>query len=303
MEESFARLLVIFNPTANRGKMQRYRDLLQEKLEMQDGEYRETSQRGEAEKLAREAALAGRPLVVVGGDGTVYEVVNGLLAAGRRVPLGIVGAGSGNDYAWNALHLPKDPEQAVERAFSGQLIEVDAGRMGDRYFVNSFSMGLDAEIGATAGRLKKVPFLSGSNLYNVAALKQLLFGYHLCPFLKIHLFDGEQEVALASDRYILIAITNGPAYGAGFRINPRADHLDGYFDVCAVHYAPLLRVLRLLPGVKRGEHEHEPEVRFFRVKWIKVESATPVTYQTDGEAGKARQFRAEVLPGALLVRV
>jgi diacylglycerol kinase (ATP) len=93
-----------------------------------------------------------RPVIIVGGDGSVNEVVNGILAAGRRVPLGIVGAGSGNDYAWNTLKLPRDPAEAIERAFTGQLVDADAGIVNGRYFANSFSVGLDADIAVAAGR-------------------------------------------------------------------------------------------------------------------------------------------------------
>src|SRR5207237_3893420 len=105
-----------------------------------------------------DAAKEGRPIIVVGGDGSVHEVVNGILSAGRRVPLGIVAAGSGNDFAWHTLKLPRDPAAAIERAFTGQLVEADAGRMNERYFVNSFSVGLDADIAVSAGKMKKYPF-------------------------------------------------------------------------------------------------------------------------------------------------
>ena len=97
-------------------------------------------------------------MIVVGGDGSVHEVVNGLLTSGRRVPLGIVAAGSGNDFAWNTLCLPRDPAQALERAFAGELVDVDAGRVNGRYFANAFSVGLDADIAVAAQRLKRWPF-------------------------------------------------------------------------------------------------------------------------------------------------
>src|SRR5579859_7557361 len=118
--------LVILNPVANRGDMRDYRVLVRQRAEQEQAEYVETRLQGEAKERAMQAAGENRPVIIVGGDGSVHEVVNGILASGRRVPLGIVAAGSGNDFAWNTLRLPRDPELALERAFSGQMVEVDA---------------------------------------------------------------------------------------------------------------------------------------------------------------------------------
>src|SRR5437762_6885823 len=120
--------IVLLNPAANRGKMDQYRALLHRRLDAEpQAEYVETNRQGEAQELAMNAAKEGRSVIIVGGDGSVHEVVNGILRAGRRVPLGIVAAGSGNDYAWNTLKLPHDPAAAIERAFTGQLVNSDAG--------------------------------------------------------------------------------------------------------------------------------------------------------------------------------
>ncbi|HBE27835.1 MAG TPA: diacylglycerol kinase, partial [Ktedonobacter sp.] len=216
---------VILNPTANRGNMARYRALLRSRLESEpQAEYVETSRQGEAQERAMNAAKEGRPIIIVGGDGSVHEVVNGILRAGRRVPLGIVAAGSGNDYAWHTLKLPKDPAAAIERAFTGQLVDSDAGIVNGRYFVNSFSVGLDADIAVAASWMKKIPFMSGSRLYYGTTIKQLLFGYHRCPWLTITLDGAAEPVEAVAKRYVLMAVTNGPTYGAGFRINPTADY-------------------------------------------------------------------------------
>src|SRR5579883_728662 len=120
-------LLVVLNPAANRGKALRCRELARQRAAEEGAEYIETSRAGEAEEWARRAANEGRAVIIVGGDGSIHEVVNGLLACERRVPLGIVAAGSGNDFAWNTLQLPRDPVEAFERAFHGALIDVDAG--------------------------------------------------------------------------------------------------------------------------------------------------------------------------------
>lgn len=295
--------LVILNPAANRGHMDLYRTLMRRRVESTDAEYVETSRPREAKELAREAARGGRPIVVVGGDGSVHEVVNGILSAGRRVPLGIVAAGSGNDYALNTLKLPRDPAAAIEVAFTGRLLDVDAGRMNDKYFANSFSVGLDADIAAAAHSMKKIPFMSGERLYYASSLRQILFGYGRCPWLTLCLDTDEGIGGGQPQHYVLIAVTIGPTYGSGFRINPTADLKDGLFDICTIDYAPLMRALKLLPVVQKGEHAGLPEVSFFRARTVQIESQKPVNVELDGETSNGKSFNAKILPGALLVRV
>ena len=301
--------IVILNPTANRGNMNLHRTLIRNRLNSEQGaqrtEYVETTRAGEAEERALLAAKEGRPIIIVGGDGSLHEAVNGVLASGRRVPLGIIPAGSGNDYAWNTLKLPRDPVEAVERAFTGQLIDSDAGIVNGRYFANSFSVGLDADIAVTASWLKKYPLMSGERLYYTSTIRQLLFGYNRCPWLAFNLdADTPQAQQMkTSTHYVLMAVTNGPTYGAGFRINPTADYTDGLFDVCTIHFTPLLRALRLLPVVQKGEHSNLPEVTFYRAKTVHIDSRFNVNIQMDGETTSATSFDAKILPGALWVRV
>jgi len=293
--------IVILNPTANRGNVHKHRALIRSRLENEQAHYIETTKQGEAQERAMQAAKDGCPIIVIGGDGSVHEVVNGILAAGRRVPLGIVAAGSGNDFAWNTLKLPHDPSAAIERALRGQLVDVDAGIVNGRYFANSFSVGIDADIAVAANWMKKFPFMSGMRLYYTTTVKQLLFGYYRCPWLALRL-DGD-EGDMQFKRYVLMAVTNGPTYGAGFRINPTADYNDGLFDICTINYTPLLRALKLLPIVKKGEHAGLPEVTFFRARSVHIESKKPVNIQMDGETTCATTFHAEMLPGALSIRV
>jgi diacylglycerol kinase (ATP) len=296
--------LVLFNPAANRGDMAAHRTVICNRLAQEHVEYVETSGPGEARERARQAAQDGRSIIVVGGDGTVNEVINGILTSGseKRVPLGVVPAGSGNDFAYNTLGLPRDPLAALERALHGDTIAVDVGMVNGLYFVNSFSVGLDAEIAATANRLRKLPLMSGARLYYTSSLSQLLFGYHRCPWLTFRL-DDDLHKQTEEKHFVLLAVTNGPAYGAGFRINPAANHTDGLFDVCVIAHAPLPRALKLLPVVQRGEHGAEPEVTFYRAKTVHIQSRWPTMMEVDGETSQASSFDAHILPGALLVRV
>lgn len=292
--------VIILNPAANRGNMRAYRALARSKALAEQAEYIETTKSGEAQTVAKQVASEGHPLIIVGGDGSIHEVVNGLLASGRRVPLGIVAAGSGNDFAYQTLKLPRDPAAAFERAFHGSLQDVDAGQVNGLYFANAFSLGLDADIALAAQRLKRWPFMSGARLYYSATLKQLCFGYQHCPWLTFKLDNGAWS---EMSRYVLLAVSNGPTYGAGFRINPTADPTDGLLNVCTIDYTPLLRALKLLPIVKKGEHVGIPEAHFFQAQKVQIASQAQVQMQMDGETTSARTYQAEILPGALWVRV
>ncbi len=295
--------LVMLNPYANRGRMDQFRALIRSRMASEEIEYIETRRSEEAQERARDAARDGRPIIIVGGDGSVHEVVNGILKAGRRVPLGIIASGTGNDYAWNTLKLPRDPSAAMERAFNGRLVDADAGIVNGIYFANSFSVGLDADIAVAANGMKRLPFMSGARLYYSSTLKQLLFGYGRCPWLALKLDDEIQSKENGLGRYILMAVTIGPTYGAGFHINPSADYQDGLFDVCAIKHVPLPRALRMLPVVQRGEHAELPEVTFYRARSVCIESPKSVNAEMDGETTCATTYQASILPGALQVRV
>jgi diacylglycerol kinase (ATP) len=295
--------LVILNPAANRGNIAHYQEMVRNRIQREHAEYVETTKRGEARDFARLAADSGRPVIIVGGDGSIHEVVNGILSTGRRVPLGIVATGTGNDYAWNTLKLPHDPSEAIERAFTGRLIDVDAGIVNEEYFANSLSVGLDANVAVAAERLKALPFMSGPRLYYSATLQQLLFGYHHCPWLTLRLDAGQSDGKQQAQRYVVLAVTIGPTYGAGFRINPTADYCDGLFDICTIRYMPLLRAMKLLPIVQKGEHTNLPEATFYRAKSVYIQGQQPLNVQMDGEIGKATSYDVRILPGALWVRV
>jgi diacylglycerol kinase (ATP) len=296
--------LVLLNPLANRGDIGFYRALVKKHVQERGAEYVETRSSEEAKELARKAALADRSIVVVGGDGSLHEVINGVLMAGQRVPLGIIAAGSGNDFAWNTLKLPREPEAMVTRAFDGVPTNVDAGCVNGQYFANGFSVGLDAEIGALTNSMKTWPLIRGAGLYYAAAIRQLLFRYHHCPWLAYHFEDGVQITECNEmKRHVLIAVTNGPAYGAGFRINPQANPCDGLLDICLVRYIPVWRVAFLLPGVKKGKHVSAPEASFHRAQKVVIESPTPVMLQADGEVSVVTRVEAHILPGALSVRM
>lgn len=290
--------VVIVNPASDHGRTRALRGKLERALLGGRGELVLTGGPRDAEKLAARAALEGRGVVAVGGDGTIAEAASGILATGRKVPFGVVPAGNGNDYALVTLGLPRDPLQALEIALDGPPREMDAGQVNERYFANSLSVGIDANMAAAAENLKRVPLLRGQALYWASALQELLLHYNRCPRLRI-LCDDETK----DQRYYAVAaVSIGPTYGGGFKINPGADPRDGYFELCSIWKPSLPRALRLLPLIEQGKHLNQPEVTQQRVRRVTLEGERPIYAQLDGEVFMAQRFEARILPGALLVR-
>jgi diacylglycerol kinase (ATP) len=296
-----AQAVVILNPAANHGRARRMLPMIQRALTGGRAELVLTTGPRHGEQIGREAAQSCRPIIVVGGDGTLAEVANGILSVQQpaEVPLGLVAAGNGNDYAWNTLKLPHDPAAALEVALSGEIAAVDAGMVNGRYFVNSLGIGIDANIAAAAEELKRFPLFQGPTLYWAASLREIIFHYHRCPWLKVYP-DGEETDGRL---YALSAVSVGPTYGGGFRINPQADIHDGLFDLCMIVKPPKLRALRLLGMVSKGQHITQPEVHMRRVHSVTLESKEQVFAHLDGEVIKAARFEAVSLPDMLRVRV
>jgi diacylglycerol kinase (ATP) len=292
-----AQPIVILNPASNHGRAAKLRPLVETKLLGGRGELIVTQRPGDAERLAEEATRAGRPVVVVGGDGAIHEAGNGMLRAGAQTPLGVVPAGSGNDYAFRVARMPADIAQALELALTVRPIRVDAAKVNDAYVINAVGVGIDANCAATAERLKRFG-MTGRALYMTSAIREVIFNYGACPTLDASFDDAKEP----QRKYAVIAMSVGPTYGGGFKINPGADPQDGLLDVCVITKPAQLRALQLLPAVERGEHVGEPETRIFRAQHAILESATEVFAQIDGEISKARRFEVMSLPNALWLR-
>lgn len=289
--------VVILNPAGGRGMARKLRSPIERALAGGRGELIVTNAPGDAARLAGEAASTGRAVVVVGGDGTLNEAADGILASGRPARLGIVPAGTGNDYAYETLKLPHDPLQALEVALTGRAVPMDVGEVNGRHFLNSLGVGIDANIAAAAERLKRLPFMQGQTLYWTASLSELLLHYNRCPQLTVT-YDDQ---VVPSRLFALAAIGIGPTYGGGFRMNPDADPTDGYFDLCMIWKPSLLRALRLLPVIEKGQHLSQPEVTHVRVRHVILEARQPIHAHLDGEVITAERFEARILPAAIQV--
>lgn len=305
---------VVVNPTADRGHADRAGARTLARLRERGFEVRELSGSSFDDALARaRAAVADGldALVVVGGDGMVHLGANA--CAGTTTPLGVVAAGSGNDYA-RALRLPvRDVDGAVDaltRALDAGPRVVDAARVTSddpdeepRWFCGVLSAGLDAAVNARANAMRRP---RGRARYAVAALRELArfrpFGYRLTIESRA---DGGTVTSVWDSPGTLVAVANGPAIGGGIRIAPDALVDDGDLDL--VLAGPLSRhgALRVFPLTYAGKHVGHPVVDVRRVVRVRLEptdqGVAPPPAFADGELVGPLPREVRVVPGALRV--
>ncbi|HET7010865.1 MAG TPA: diacylglycerol kinase family protein [Anaerolineales bacterium] len=301
------RMKVIFNPHADRGRAWDTASYLQSLIERHGGaDWAATEYPRHATELAREAARQGYDVVAaLGGDGTVHEIVNGLMAVPERdrPVMGIIPVGSGNDFC-NNIGLPKDPEQAMHRLFHGAPRTFDIGRITDgsgraEFWDNTLGIGFDATVTIYSYQITR---LQGFSMYLWAVIQTILRN-HDAPSMSI---ETDQE-AFQKDT-LMLTVCNGPREGGGFHVAPGATPDDGVFNYAHIGKVSRLMMFRLIPEVMNGTHGRFPQVRLGTCRQLKVTSAKPVTIHADGEifAGfstDVTQLTVDLLPRALHVVV
>lgn len=244
---------------------------------------------------AAEAVRRGdRGVVVVGGDGMCHLVIQEI--AGTAAALGVVPAGTGNDFAL-ALGLPADVQAAAtalaDTLECEQLRHVDLGRSGQRWWASVLCAGFDSAVNDRANRMR---WPHGPRRYDLALLAELA-RLRAIP-LTVELDD--KEVSLEAT---LVAVGNTSTYGGGIRICPDADPQDGLLDVTVVGRLSRRQLIRATPTLRHGRHLAHPAVRSFRVRTVSVYSdAKPVvSAYADGEPIQVLPVTATCQPGALRV--
>jgi YegS/Rv2252/BmrU family lipid kinase len=274
----FEHWVFIVNPRAGRGRPTRLLGRLKRMIRRYHlhAEVMVTDSPRSAVDLARNKADAGADYIVaVGGDGTINEVVNGLMRSERRkaIKMGILPLGGGNDLA-KTLRIPTDWETAFHTLMQKRTSILDIGCFGDTFFINSLGIGFDAEVAIQANKLG---FLRGLPRYLAATLRALIR-------MKRRSFGVRLANDLFRDEFLLISVGNGRFCGGGFELTPHADPEDGLFDICLARSVSRWRLLSLLPKAIHGQHEGEPEVRFVRSPLLHVEClAHPLAVYYDGE--------------------
>jgi YegS/Rv2252/BmrU family lipid kinase len=298
---------LIINPNADLGRAWRWgADLRPIVEEFGGADWSGTVYPTHATELARQAADEGYDLVIsVGGDGTVHEVINGLMSvpAEQRPKLGVVPVGTGNDFAHN-VGAPERPEIAMRQALTGEPKKIDVGVVRDahgrcEYWDNTLGIGFDATVTI---RSRKVPVLHGFLVYLIAVLQTIMLN-HDAPRMQV---TTDQEKI--DEELLMVVLCNGPREGGGFLVAPQAKNNDGWLDYTAIRKVSRPMMFRLIPEFMKGTHGRFKQVRMGKFKEFSLQTDRPLFIHMDGEifAGfgtDVRQLSVELLPGALEVVV
>lgn len=257
---------------------------------------------GHLTELAREAIRGGaRQLVVVGGDGSVNEVVNGL-EGGEDVELAVVARGTGWDFV-RTFGIPRDLDAAVAVALEGDVREVDLGRVTYRTWAGEEAVALFANVGsagisgAIARRANDTSKAFGGRVSYYWATLAVFFGW-TAGELRVTV-DGE----VRAGRMIDVMACNGRYLGGGMMMCPEAEPDDGLFDVMLIGDVTKRDLLLVLPKTYRGAHLPHPRLEVLRGAVVTVESEEPLPVEVDGEQPGTTPARFEVVPRALRLRV
>lgn len=298
----------IVNPTSGNGSAQKL--LVGFETLLGDLDLRHTilhtSAPGEASDLAKNAAGHYDVIVATGGDGTVNEVVNGLMMARRdQTPdspaptLGVVPVGSGNDFV-KALKIPADVYRSLEILKRGVINKVDIGEFSidageSRFFANNVGIGFDGQVNYESSKITR---LSGLAKYLSAVLKTLFAYRH--PTITIR---SDEDTIKA--KVLLVNAGNGVSSGGGFYLTPHAALNDGALDICIIESMSKMKIIQRLPKVLDGSHVGMAGVRMFRSTMLRVESTDRLPVHADGEVVALQAGRVDVVihPAALDVIV
>lgn len=289
--------LVILNPVAGGGRAGRLAGWVSERLAARpDARFEVTRRAGHAEELAAGAAGHHDRVIAVGGDGTIQEVMNGLVNGEPSTSIGIVPVGSGNDLA-RSLGLPRDPGAAWTVALgSGERpLDLALATTGDgrtRWFGSAGGIGFDAQVAAAMAR--RSGWQRGRTGYLLTTLVELRRFSNRRIELTI---DGVRREA----RVLFVAIANGEYYGGGMRIAPRAAVDDGMLDLCIVGDVSRLTAVRQLANLYRGTHVHHPQVQMARGHAIDVDGDRRTLTHLDGEPFGTLPLTVRLRPGAIRV--
>ncbi|SFJ45705.1 diacylglycerol kinase [Thermoflavimicrobium dichotomicum] len=289
------RARLIYNPTAGRELIKKQLPQILDCLEQAGYETscRATQYPWHAAEEAALAADRGYDIVIAaGGDGTIHEVVNGIAPYENPPKLGILPAGTTNDFA-RALKLPRDLYEACQVITSGKTMSVDLGRYGDRYFINVAAVGKLAEVAHEApSRLKT---LIGSLAYYAKAIEKL--SSFLKPFpVQIKTAQGEYEGEIS-----LLLLTNSVSVGGFERIAPEARINDGFLDVLIISKVNIPELVQLAAQAYKGEHISNSRVIYFQTDQIELKTGKDLPLNLDGEWGGEIQGSFSVLPRHLEV--
>jgi diacylglycerol kinase (ATP) len=290
------RVAVIRNPFSGRGAGEAAWSGVEEQLRQALGSrlvsIEATKAAGTGKTQARELARAGIEIIVgAGGDGTITDVMQGVL--GTDSALALIPQGTGNDFS-RTLGIGTDLARAVQTIANGNIQSVDVGHWqqecAEGHFLNVAGCGFDSMV---ADRINHgYRKLSGKSAY-LAAMVGTLMSYR--PSELTITVDGD----LISQRAMLCAIANAQSYGGGMKVAPTASITDGLLDLVLVGEFGRIEFLRAFPRVLKGTHLTHPKVTHRQFRELEITSEPAIPFLVDGELVGAMTTRVTVLPGSL----
>lgn len=292
---------VLLNPYANRWKAQQSWPQVEAELIRVGVEFdlAVSEKRGHLTELAYQAAQQGfSPITIVGGDGTIGEVINGLIKASTSStqsvgPVGIIPMGTANDFATN-LRLPLDIEGAVQKIKTGAIKNIDLCQVNEHYFVNNAAIGLEPTVTLIQ---QEMVWAKGTVRYLLAAILAILRN----PKWQANLeWEGGSYKGLVS----LVTVGNGPRTGGLFYMTPHADPSDGFLTFVHAYRKNQLELFRIFPRtMKSGEGSYVEMQGVYEINspWLKIHLETPSPVHADGEIfdQAIQDLEYRVLPGKL----
>ena len=302
----FGPMTLVCNVRAGHGGTGRALPELVRSLEERELEYVvvETEAPGHAIDIARTALEAGSKLIVaVGGDGTIHEVVNGMMdndrALNPEAALGVVAAGTGSDFI-KTFGLPPWPSHAAAHLDGNESFPIDVGKVSytkdgapaTRYFANIAEAGLGAMV---ARRARRLPRLFGPTVYLFAFW--MVLATHKPAQVRVDLVDRVYEGPMNN-----LVVANGQFFGGGMKIAPKAAPTDGLLDV-QIEHARKRDAIASMPKVYRGEHLPHPDVEEAKRVRVSISAERPLLIEADGEVLGHTPATFEVLKDALRLKV
>lgn len=279
----------IVNPNARTGLGRKVWNSLERRLKEKGVSYQLffTKYQNHATEIVRKLTLTGthRTIIVLGGDGTVNEAINGISDL-SNVTLGYIPLGSSNDFS-RGLHLSSDPEEALESILSPQKFAyVNIGSVTHgaktRRFAVSAGLGFDAEVcyRISFSRLKVIfnRIKLGKLAYAGVAVLSLLMQ---TPGKMSVTLDGERTERF--EKTYFAALMNQRYEGGGFMFCPKADPKDDLLDLIVVEGLSKLKILFLLPTAYFGKHTRFRGIHIYRCRRAEIVSEAPLALHTDGE--------------------
>jgi diacylglycerol kinase (ATP) len=307
--EPARQLHVIVNPMSGNGRTRDAWPTIERRLQRLgfQTDFRMTQSAGDGIRLGREAIETGvDEVVVVGGDGTLNEVVNGLFLGSHGlspdVILSVIPAGTGRDFS-RSIGL-RSFDHSLETLGAGEVVAIDAGRVDyssddgsqARYFVNAGDVGLGAETAALLNRSSKL--LGGKISYFLGAARTIISFTGQPATITV---DGE---VVHDGPLAMTCFANGRYHAGGMLMAPNASLTDGAFDLLILDDVPKYTLLgSLLPSVYAGRHLNHPNVTHHLAREISVSSPGTLLFEVDGEQPGTTDICVTLLPASLRIRM